>query len=252
MFTLLSLILLYCETIPDFNKYGPETRLCKQVVNYHCSKVPDTVEGRAINPLCFRNTTANYSGCRGIVTPSEFTDCGFPTSTSASKLTGIDYSCTLVNSTMTIEGPVIQYADPAPWAYNIQRNVDVCKRMQCTENSSEDYSRIFAISEVVVVSIFIIELVLRIIASTRPKPFEDEEDAAKRRHLHGTWSKWLTRLCGCFCRCFGCHVCDCEEDDHETEYLAWFTQNNEENVPESSGCSGRQFVYRPRTVRKTC
>ena len=31
LITLASLILLYCETLPAFNKYGTDTRICKQV-----------------------------------------------------------------------------------------------------------------------------------------------------------------------------------------------------------------------------
>jgi hypothetical protein len=241
VFTLLSLILLYCETMPVFNKYGPETRLCKQVVNYHCGKVPETPEGRDTNPLCFPNATANYSGCRGIVTPSEFIECGFPTNGATSASSGVDFSCALHNETNTNNNLVIRYTDPAPWAFGIERNVRICERVQCTENSSQDNSRAFAVSEVIVVLIFVIELVVRIVASTRPMPFEDEEEEAKRRHLHWTWARFFRRVCGCCCCCLACdcNIRGCQEDDHESEYLAWFAQNfNEENAGAGGGGGG--------------
>ena len=244
IFTLLSLILLYCETIPALNRYGPGTRMCKQIVNYHCGKVPNTPEGRIINPLCFPNSTANYSGCRDITPPSDFKDCGFPTSLkSAEDGLGIDFSCKFQNQSQGHDGPVIRYTDTAPWAFGVKRDVRICERMQCTENSSQDYSHVFAVSEVIVVVIFIIELALRIIASTRPIPFENTEDQTQRRKLHWTWSRLVSKICKTCCHCcYCCSCCDrcpCRDDDHESEYLNWFAQNMND---EYTGAGVRDFA----------
>merc|ERR1711871_1821966 len=100
-----------------------------------------------------------------------------------------------------------------------------------------------AASEVVVVVIFVIELVLRIIASTRPVPIETSQERRQRRKLHWTWSRLLRNTCknccGC-CSCCGCcNRCPCEDGDQESAYFDWFAQNMNEEL---GGLKGRDFA----------
>jgi hypothetical protein len=208
--TLISLILLYCETLPALNKYGPDTRLCRQIVSYHCGMVPDTPFDRMVqNPLCFENKTSGYKGCRSIQTPSDFTSCGFPNEQ-------LGFSCPS-NGTSTTPKAEIRFVrdnwfiaeqDPSKILYEGQARrqenytARICDRLQCIENGMEDWSMYFQIGETVLVSIFVIELLSRIIASTRPAPLETLKERRIRRSLHFTWSHLFNVTCGCnYCSC---------------------------------------------------
>ena len=212
--TLISLILLYFETLPAFNEYGPNSRICKQVVNFHCSNVPDTPFERYIrNPMCFNNSATNYNGCRGIQTPSDFSECGFPNKK-------LGFSC---SSNKTVPRAKVHVLVKNWW---IEEDVDesqlfegqirrtsnytvrICDRLQCIENGMDDWTLYFQLGETVLVSIFVIELLSRVIASTRPVPLETFKETQIRRSLHFTWSHLLNVACGCTC----CSICLCMYD----------------------------------------
>ena len=81
----LSILVVGVETTPEFNMYGPTTRICKQVVSYYCGRFVDESNPEHVlkNPGCFPlEITVNgievpYKGC--MVGDNQFEDqCDFP------------------------------------------------------------------------------------------------------------------------------------------------------------------------------
>jgi hypothetical protein len=81
----LSILVVGIETTPEFNMYGPTTRICKQVVSYYCNKYvdPNNPEHVAANPGCFpmdvevNGKKEHYGGC--IVSDNQYEkSCDFP------------------------------------------------------------------------------------------------------------------------------------------------------------------------------
>ena len=86
----LSIGMVVVETLPEMNKYGPTTRICKQVVSYYCTHYVDSTNLAHVqaNPGCFpfdvevNGKTVNYKGC--IVEGDAYeTDCDFPNAEAA-------------------------------------------------------------------------------------------------------------------------------------------------------------------------
>jgi hypothetical protein len=81
----ISILVVGVETTPEFNMYGPTTRICKQVVSYYCGRFVDESNPEHVlkNPGCFPlEITVNgievpYKGC--MVGDNQFEDqCDFP------------------------------------------------------------------------------------------------------------------------------------------------------------------------------
>ena len=217
LITLGSLILLYIETMPAFNRYGTNTRMCRQIVSFHCNKVKNTTIDRLKNPMCFKNETNGYKGCRQESHHgTDYEQCGFPN-------VELGFSCH-ANHT---ENSNIHYIDEKWWISKgldtsklwdgqAQRytphKVRICERLQCMNNDREDHSFTFQFAETILVSIFVIELLMRMIASTRPGPsLETTRERRVRRSLHWTWSRLFQSMCGATFKCFeGCCGCCCD------------------------------------------
>jgi hypothetical protein len=243
LITLASLLLLYIETMPSFNKYGTDTRMCKQIVSFHCAKVTDTLQNRKNNPVCFDNPESGYKGCRNIAKTerkgigTDFMECGFPNK--ALGFTCVDHNTTTQNAELDAAAVDIQYEVEQWWVsenanHNSQQlydgqmrrisnhTVKICDRIQCIENNIErDYSFDFQIGETILVSFFVIELLSRLIASTRSAPMETTDEKRVRRSLHWTWSRLLKSVCGhcgcsedgcCCASCIKCKTCICGDD----------------------------------------
>ena len=79
-----SILVVGIETTPEFNKYGPTTRICHQVVSYYCQNYVDANNPAHVlaNPGCFpmavqvNGETIQYKGCQ--VTDGDYTKCDFP------------------------------------------------------------------------------------------------------------------------------------------------------------------------------
>ena len=89
------------ETLPELNRYGPDSRMCKQVVSYFCSKVVQNADNetiaRAANPGCFpldvevNGKNVSYGGC--LVKSGDYEkDCDFPSPAAAMTCTQEPYS----------------------------------------------------------------------------------------------------------------------------------------------------------------
>jgi hypothetical protein len=78
----LSIGIVALETLPELNRYGPGSRMCKQVVSHFCSEYVSTndAEARRANPGCFPlrieidGTNHTYGGCQG----GDVESCNFP------------------------------------------------------------------------------------------------------------------------------------------------------------------------------
>ena len=212
LITLGSLILLYLETVPAFNEYGPSTRMCRQIISFHCSKVEDTEWNRLYNPVCFENKKTGYPGCRNIQTPSNFEECGFPNyelglsceNQNHSDATNIKY----IVERFWVAEDLPEPAFPGQSRRSNNHTVRTCERVQCISNDMPDYSTVFQIAEMFFVSMFVIELCTRIAASTRPAPLETQGEQRKRKSMHWTWSRLCNPICGSICSFFeGCSCC---------------------------------------------
>ena len=81
----ISILVCFAETMPETNYYNEDARLCKQVVGYYCKKVPNTPEGRALNPGCFADKNSTeilgnsflYDGCQ-VTSSGQVQQCHFP------------------------------------------------------------------------------------------------------------------------------------------------------------------------------
>lgn len=87
----LSIGIVALETLPELNSYGPDSRMCKQVVSHFCKKYvldSDDPEARLKNPACFplevevNGQNVTYKGCN-VENGNYDEECDFPNAAAA-------------------------------------------------------------------------------------------------------------------------------------------------------------------------
>ncbi len=150
-----SLFLLIVQSMSMFNDYGEDSRLCKQVINYYCNKLDDSLATQALNPACFSHEaevggkTLQYPGCRGL-TASTFDDCGFPNAE-------LGYVCKdayMANDTQPFDDT---------YFHQTLQLIPICKREQCVNSIPEatDNSELWLTIETIFAVLFSVEMCIR-------------------------------------------------------------------------------------------
>ena len=167
----LSIIVVFLEATPELNKYGESSRLCKQVVAYHCAQVETqrengVADAMSMNPGCYKyfgegspsGNFSSYKGCFVKDTAKIEEQCSF----GAPEFTRLGVTCEEpVGANATLNYPV-EWREPFSTTWAEDNNLSpVCSRIQCTKNSAPDLTTEFMAVEIVFVTIFLVDIVLR-------------------------------------------------------------------------------------------
>jgi hypothetical protein len=175
--TFFALMLVFIETTPEFNNYGPNSRHCKASVNQYCNWISTCVgevdafgdsqcrnlwsktsysqkDVDTLNPGCFPNVTSGYKGCVGVMT-GKYSECDFP-----NEKVG-----------MTMDKDVFGNKFLDYLGKSDTSKYKIKDRMQCQENvgSDIDYGTTFWSLELIFTIIFTVELFFRLVVATIPE-----------------------------------------------------------------------------------
>ena len=172
LFTLLALALVFAETSPTYNLYGPDSRACKATVNHYCNwisecastsscknKWTDThVDGFTqekidmVNVGCFPNATSGYGGCVGGM-GGQYKMCDFPNEPLGMTMGENIFGRSFLKHLGKRDGSKKMVAG----------------RIQCTEGKNKiSYGLTFWTAELVLTIIFVLELATRLVVATAP------------------------------------------------------------------------------------
>jgi len=190
LLTFMALMLVFAETSPSFNEYGPNSKSCKATVNFYCnyiSQCRDTdksgdygkcdnqwsekaksmtqADVNAVNVGCFPNATSGYKGCLGDMN-GQYENCDFP-----NEALGMVMDPELFGASFIEE---LGRGDTS--------QLYMAQRKQCTEvtTSTQNYSQGFWVAELVFTIIFVLELISRLVVATAPDDLN--------------WSDWFSDI----------------------------------------------------------
>jgi hypothetical protein len=173
---LLSILMLYTQTITTYTLYGEHTEMCESVVSIYCSDKHNPY----LDPGCFVQPITDPDKADKLKFFCKDDDCyrhgwnfGSPTALYSCNLNGTtvtdDDSFNEVRPFQSFSSLQLHYTLPSffPSRELMHKANAICERVECTDNSKEyeDISNVWIVSEVIINSIFTVEIMLRLFVS---------------------------------------------------------------------------------------